>query len=78
MAAKKEGSKSTAKKSTSAKSTGTKKSKSSGIMDKVKDAAGEILSNVGRAAAVGALNVAAEAVSDMLSGDKKKAEKVLR
>ena len=62
MAAKKEDQKSTTKKSTSAKSKSgksapkksAKKSSSPGILDKVKDVAGEILTSAAQGAAAGA------------------------
>ena len=48
------------------KSTGGKKG--SGILDKLKDVAGELLSSAAQGAAATGLNIAAEAVSDMLEG----------
>lgn len=70
MAAKKDSKPSAAKKTTSAKSKSGGK-KGSGILDKVKDAAGEILSGAAQGAAATAINIGAEVVSDLLSGGKK-------
>ena len=63
------------KKSTTSKSKDTKKSsgkKGSGIIDKVKNAAGEILTRAAAGAAAGALNIAADAVGSLLEGGGKK------